>query len=296
MSLDKLLQSEIAGNAASIVLLLSGLPLLLAIMAGWRRKGLGLPYDGAWPAVTWGRLHWGLPFVLAVFVCQSLLHQAAGTAANSLAGPGGLAALPRPTQAVAGSLATVAHWAIVCGAVLTWLALARKATAAALGLSTRRLAKSVGYGLVLLLAAEPLIVATLAIGNGVHAWLRGPAPGHPVLQSLGQGPQPVQMIVLFVTAGLVIPFFEELFFRGILQTTLMRSGSAVAAITVSSLLFGLVHLPVPTSVVPLTILGWAMGYAFYRTRSLASCVAMHSAFNLLSLSLTVLPQMIRAAH
>ena len=82
---------------------------------------------------------------------------------------------------------------------------------------------------------------------------------------------------------LVIPFFEELFFRGFIQTSLMRTGSPAAAIIAQGVLFGLVHMGMPASVDSLTIFGLALGYAFYRTRSLVSCFLMHAAFNLRTL-------------
>jgi membrane protease YdiL (CAAX protease family) len=292
MSLTELFDFEIPAHVVSLLLALGGLPLLVATLRGLRTQGLGLPESGAWPAVGWGREQGGLIFVLIVFVLQNVLHIILGGLAAWLTGPEGHFPLSEGSRTAALSLVTVAHWTIVCGLILRWLIATGRARVEMFGLTRRRWARSAGRGVVLLLAAEPLIIATLLAGTALHTWIvEEPPPIHPVLQSLGERPQTVHIVVLFLTAGVLIPFFEELFFRGILQTTLMRLGSAPAAITIASVLFGLVHMGIPTSVLPLTILGWALGYAFYRTGNLASCVVMHSLFNLISLSMAVLPHM-----
>ena len=126
----------------------------------------------------------------------------------------------------------------------------------------------------------------------MYQLVKGPAPVHPLLAALTEGPEPWQIVAMFVMAGLLIPFFEELFFRGFILTSLMRTGSPVAAIVAQGVLFGLVHIGVPTSVIPMMIFGMALGYALYRTRSLVSCFLMHAAFNLMSLTLTVLPMIV----
>ncbi|HOI54149.1 MAG TPA: CPBP family intramembrane metalloprotease [Phycisphaerae bacterium] len=292
MPLTELLDPEILAYAVSLLLAIGGLPLLVATLRRLRTQGLGLPETGAWPAVGWGREQGGLLFVLIVFVLQNALHMAFGGLTAWLTGPEGHLPLSPGGRMATLSLVTVAHWIVACGLVLGWLIATGRARAETFGLTPRRLLRSAGRGAVLLLAAEPLIIATLLAGAALHAWIvEEPPPVHPVLQSLGEHPQAMHIVVLFLTAGVLIPFFEELFFRGILQTTLMRLGNATAAITIASVLFGLVHMGVPTSVLPLTIFGWAMGYAFYRTGNLASCVVMHSVFNLMSLSMALLPHM-----
>jgi membrane protease YdiL (CAAX protease family) len=54
------------------------------------------------------------------------------------------------------------------------------------------------------------------------------------------------------------------------------------AILLSATIFGLVHFPVEPQAVPaLFLLGAALGYLAYRTRSLLGAVVAHSAFNTL---------------
>ncbi len=83
---------------------------------------------------------------------------------------------------------------------------------------------------------------------------------------------------LYVTAIVVAPLSEELFFRGLLCAVLRPLLGVWGAIAVSAVLFGLVHLPQWTDVLPLMSMGVVLGYLRYR-RSLAVCVGVHALFN-----------------
>lgn len=91
------------------------------------------------------------------------------------------------------------------------------------------------------------------------------------------------------------PFFEELFFRGVLLRALARLfghwggwvGPA-AAVLVSSLLFGAVHDEL-LQFAGLTLFGIILGVVSYRTGRLGMNVVAHGAFNLLALSAVVFP-------
>ena len=93
---------------------------------------------------------------------------------------------------------------------------------------------------------------------------------------------------LVVVSGFVLPFFEELFYRGFVMTAMLRSGSAAAAIVGSAVLFGAVHAPLWAHLPALMVLGVGLGYAYYRTRSLWTPVLMHTLFNLYNLTISIL--------
>lgn len=91
-----------------------------------------------------------------------------------------------------------------------------------------------------------------------------------------------------LTALLIAPIAEELFFRGVIQESLQRRGiSAGKAITLTALLFAAAHLynsnlghALATSLPALFI-----GYVFHKTRrfglfaALSSAMVLHSLFN-----------------
>jgi membrane protease YdiL (CAAX protease family) len=115
-------------------------------------------------------------------------------------------------------------------------------------------------------------------------------PEHQVLEALQNDPLPPWgTLHLTLQAVVVAPLVEELFFRGLLLQSLWHlTGLAWPAVLLSALLFGLVHLSVPQSVLPLVTMGCALGYLRLRHRSLGLCIAVHVLFNLRTMSMALL--------
>lgn len=88
-----------------------------------------------------------------------------------------------------------------------------------------------------------------------------------------------------ILIAVVAPVAEETFFRGFLFGGLRSRWPRLPAALVSALLFGGVHAPEgPTAVVPLAILGFALGLLYEQTGSLWPCVFAHSVNNSLALA------------
>lgn len=90
----------------------------------------------------------------------------------------------------------------------------------------------------------------------------------------------VLMLVLFVGVG--APIVEELFYRGIVQQSLVRSLGPVIGIGLASLIFGAVHLSL-VEFAPLVAVGAGLGYLFWRTGRLLPAIIAHATFNLFTL-------------
>ncbi len=115
-------------------------------------------------------------------------------------------------------------------------------------------------------------------------------PEHPVLTFL-EDPSlsPIWRLLPWVLAGLVAPFFEEVFFRGLLLTWFRGAGrSNWLAIAFTGVAFGLIHQPQWQLVPALALLGIFLGYLYIRTGSLTLVVFFHMIFNLRTLALTAL--------
>lgn len=97
--------------------------------------------------------------------------------------------------------------------------------------------------------------------------------------------QPVLAFVLFVISA---PVLEEVLFRGILLTGLLRNYRPWVAIGQSALLFGLFHLN-PVQTVSAGLMGLLLGWLYYRTRSLLLTIALHALNNLLALQASTHP-------
>ena len=96
-----------------------------------------------------------------------------------------------------------------------------------------------------------------------------------------------ELAVLAVTAALLAPLFEEVLFRGLLLRALLRRMGPGAAIWVSAVAFGVVHLLDPSlgtlvRVPALVGFGLLAGHRAVRTGSLSQPVLLHFGFNLLT--------------
>jgi membrane protease YdiL (CAAX protease family) len=95
-----------------------------------------------------------------------------------------------------------------------------------------------------------------------------------------------KLAILVVTALLVAPVVEELFFRGLLLRSLQRRMSAPYAVALSALAFGLAHVLVDFGagvVLPaLVALGMVSGIFAVRTGNLSRSILLHAGFNLLA--------------
>ena len=107
---------------------------------------------------------------------------------------------------------------------------------------------------------------------------------HPTITALKDA-QPIAMTVaLWAGAAIVAPVAEELFFRGIVQTFLVRVlPSRWLAIVAASVVFGAIHYGQPHAVAALVVLAVLIGYVYERTGSLLPPILIHAAFNLKTL-------------
>jgi hypothetical protein len=85
-------------------------------------------------------------------------------------------------------------------------------------------------------------------------------------------------------AGLLIPFAEELFFRGVLFGWLRRRYGLWAGIIASALIFAVAHADLAVGASNL-ILGFVLAWMYDRSRSLWTCVAVHAVNNAIAVIL-----------
>jgi len=88
----------------------------------------------------------------------------------------------------------------------------------------------------------------------------------------------IGMLIMSILVGIVVPFAEELFFRGILYQWLRGRFGVWLGILGSSLLFGIVHGDIAVASAAF-VLGVLLAVVFERSRSLWPCVFIHSINN-----------------
>jgi len=143
-------------------------------------------------------------------------------------------------------------------------------------------------------AAGQLVVVLiyLPIADHVHNFqqrFNGPS------QRLTGGSHGLGYAVIFICTVVGAPFFEELFFRGLLLRCLARLfgkmggwvGPALAMI-ITGVLFGLAHAE-SLQLLGLAVFGIALSFVSYRTGRLGMNMVAHASFNLMALVAVVVP-------
>lgn len=90
--------------------------------------------------------------------------------------------------------------------------------------------------------------------------------------------------------GIIIPIMEELFFRGVIYTTLLKSFSILPSIFIQAILFGICHGNT-IQFFYTTFLGLALGYLIYKSKSIFPAIFAHITNNILALiAFNILPK------
>jgi len=130
------------------------------------------------------------------------------------------------------------------------------------------------------LALGPGFAVASLIGVGIIAQVISQLGIHPRRSSLvgpvDRGTLTVVIIVLIAVVG--APIVEELFFRGLLQRSLLRRTGPVAAVATSSVVFGVTHFQL-LQFPALVAFGAVLGTLAYKTGRLGPGIVAHMAFN-----------------
>jgi uncharacterized protein len=90
---------------------------------------------------------------------------------------------------------------------------------------------------------------------------------------------PLGVVLLILIVGLGAPIVEEVFYRGLLQRSLMRRVGPGWGIALASVLFGAAHIQ-PLQFPALALAGALFGVLAYRYGRLGPAIAAHMVFNL----------------
>jgi membrane protease YdiL (CAAX protease family) len=124
-------------------------------------------------------------------------------------------------------------------------------------------------------ATIPVVFALVIISQNFPKDL--PSRDHPITQELTD---PSRIPAVLVSAVLIAPFLEELFFRGCLfQGILARTRRPAVAFFLSSLAFASVHPQGAAAWLPLAGVGFMCALVFWQTGSLAASLILHALWN-----------------
>ncbi len=290
---------ELNPERIKLVLLIAA-PLLLALAAwyGWFKPGsLGdasrkpTRSAGLHATTTWFLAAAGL-FAAQVFGAAALLGVIGMDASGATAEAGGEAAFRKY------AVSTLAVYALVTPAALgvMWF-LARGPTLGGSGSGggkDLRLAWGDWWrGLGWSLAVLPIVTAVSWASVQVAGAITGSPPdmlAHQTLKMLTEHRESPWMWALIAAVVIGAPVFEEVFYRGLLQTAMVRAtGSPWIAVLSVSVGFAIMHNGVaqPHALPVLLALSVAMGVLYERTGSLMVPVMVHVAFNAFNIAMAL---------
>ncbi len=123
------------------------------------------------------------------------------------------------------------------------------------------------------LAATPLV---FAFGLFLRRAFDLDPPGVDLIAPAGFSWVAAATIVLY--GGILVPLFEELFFRGLVYSWLRNRLAAASAIPLSALAFAVLHLRVDVMIAAFAM-GCLLAWLFEKSRSILPCILLHQTFN-----------------
>jgi membrane protease YdiL (CAAX protease family) len=154
------------------------------------------------------------------------------------------------------------------------------------GLSRTSLKRAVSTGIVLLLAAAPLI----ALGEGITQSIFGGGSSKQEIVDLFNSSRSIQQrVTIIVLAVVVAPISEEFIFRFFIYGVLRRYFGVAIGLVFNALLFAAAHTHLP-SALPLFVLGACFTLAYEWSGSILVSMAMHAFFNSTQLILLAFPE------
>jgi membrane protease YdiL (CAAX protease family) len=139
--------------------------------------------------------------------------------------------------------------------------------------------RTIGLSLAVGLAGWPIIVL-LGLAADTVMQTFGPLP--PIIPPVANANDAIAYAFLF---SVLAPVCEETLTRGYIQRAYEQQGLR-QSILYGALFFGLFHLS-PTRFLPMAFLGWVIGQAYARSRSLYSSMLVHAANNMLGAGILI---------
>lgn len=130
------------------------------------------------------------------------------------------------------------------------------------------------------IAAFPATLWLIVLVNLLNQWLV-PPDHHQIIDILASHPRPVEIAIIFASATLGAPFFEEIVFRGILYNALRGWFRPLTAAVVGAMAFAAVHM-IWSQFLGLMVLGLVMTWLYEKTGRLAASMTFHFTNNFAS--------------
>ncbi|MFJ7936473.1 lysostaphin resistance A-like protein [Sporosarcina sp. NPDC096371] len=134
-----------------------------------------------------------------------------------------------------------------------------------------------GWTVILIAISLALVLIMELMGIGVE---------NSKTESIQSQVTPLHFLIAFVSACIISPVYEEIFYRGFLYRLLRSKRGIATGMLVSSFIFMIVHIPT-YNVLPVTFVsGLVFSWTYEKTGSVLPGIIMHGTFNAIALILT----------
>ena len=155
------------------------------------------------------------------------------------------------------------------------------------GLSKTSLKRAVSTGIILLLAATPLIMFAEVI---TQSFFGGGSSRQEIVDLFNTSQTIQQRVMIIVLAVIVAPMSEEFIFRFFIYGVLRRYFGIAIGLLFNAALFAAAHNHLP-SALPLFVLGGCFTLAYEWSGSILVSMAMHALFNSIQLIFLAFPNL-----
>jgi membrane protease YdiL (CAAX protease family) len=155
------------------------------------------------------------------------------------------------------------------------------------GFSKTSLKRAISTGIILLLAATPLIMFSEVI---TQSFFGGGSSRQEIVDLFNTSQTIQQRVAIIVLAVIVAPMAEEFIFRFFIYGVLRRYFGVVIGLLFNAALFGAAHNHLP-SALPLFVLGGCFTLAYEWSGSILVSMAMHALFNSVQLIFLAFPNL-----
>lgn len=133
-----------------------------------------------------------------------------------------------------------------------------------------------------------IMLIVLSVGAVYLTSLLGNTVDNSKTESLKQSVTVFTILIGVVSAGIVSPVYEEIFYRGFIYRWLRTRVSMSWAIVISSLIFTAAHYPTMNAMPVNFISGVVLAWTYERTGSVVPAMIVHGVFNTIAVLLTAL--------
>lgn len=154
-----------------------------------------------------------------------------------------------------------------------------------IGLTSRNPWADIRWGVGGYAASLPLIVVAGLLSRIISRYVE--TPSNPIIPLFIESSTVFERALLFALAAIAAPFFEEIFFRGVLYHSFYARWGVAAGIIASAAVFGLVH-PLPLDFLPILVLGAAFGVLTHQRGSLLPSMIAHGLNNTVAFTMLLI--------